>query len=149
MANTVRVKVGETWYTVEIEDLNGNPVHAIVDGQPVEVEVQQLNSETPSPETSRAQPESPAPNAAPAPPPTPATPVSASNFKKFRTPMPGVILSISVNVGDKVITGDEICILEAMKMQQTLRADWSGIVRAIHVIPGQQVSDGAPIIDLE
>jgi biotin carboxyl carrier protein len=36
-----------------------------------------------------------------------------------------------------------------MKMQQVLRADWTGIVRAIHVEPGQQVLDGDPIAELE
>ncbi len=63
--------------------------------------------------------------------------------------MPGVILSLSVNPGDQVVTGDAICILEAMKMQQVLRADWSGIVKSVFVTVGQQVMNGAPIIELE
>ena len=63
--------------------------------------------------------------------------------------MPGIIISVAVAVRDQVITGDEICVLEAMKMQQTLRADWSGIVRKVHVESGQQVLDGDPIVELE
>ncbi len=63
--------------------------------------------------------------------------------------MPGVILSVAVGTGDQVVTGDEICVLEAMKMQQTLRADWSGIVGKVHVAPGQQVLDGDPIVELD
>ena len=63
--------------------------------------------------------------------------------------MPGTILSIEVGVGDLVVTGDPVCVLEAMKMEQVLRADWSGVVRVVHVIVGQQVSDGSPIIELE
>ena len=59
------------------------------------------------------------------------------------------IISISVERGDQVITGDEICVLESMKMQQSLRADWSGIVKTVHVQAGQQVLDGDPIVDLE
>ena len=54
-----------------------------------------------------------------------------------------------MSVGDEVVTGDEICVLEAMKMQQMLRADWSGIVRSVHVEAGQQVLDGDPIVELE
>lgn len=69
--------------------------------------------------------------------------------KVFAAPMPGVILSLSVNPGDQVVTGDAICILEAMKMQQVLRADWSGIVKSVFVTVGQQVMNGAPIIELE
>jgi biotin carboxyl carrier protein len=62
--------------------------------------------------------------------------------------MPGIIISVSVEVGTNVVTGDDVCILEAMKMQQTLRADWSGVVSAVHVQPGQQVSEGDPIVEL-
>ena len=62
--------------------------------------------------------------------------------------MPGIIVSVSVEVGAQVVTGDEICVLEAMKMQQTLRADWTGMVSAVHVQPGQQVSEGDPIVAL-
>ena len=101
---TVRVKVGDHWYTVEVEDLTVEPVRAT----------------GPAPSTGRV----------------------------FRTPMPGVIISVDVSVGDQVVTGDDVCVLEAMKMQQTLRADWSGIVKTVYVQPGQQVLDGAPIIDL-
>ena len=63
--------------------------------------------------------------------------------------MPGTILSIEVNPGDQVIIGDAICVLEAMKMQQVLRADWSGVVRSVLVTVGQQVMNGTPIVELE
>ena len=63
--------------------------------------------------------------------------------------MPGTILSVLVGVGDQVVTGDTICILEAMKMQQSLRADWSGMVKAVYVDVGQQVLNGTPILELE
>ena len=69
--------------------------------------------------------------------------------KTFVAPMPGTTLSVDVEVGDQVVTGDPVCVLEAMKMQQVLRAEWSGVVRAVHVIVGQQVQDGSPIIELE
>ena len=63
--------------------------------------------------------------------------------------MPGTILSIEVNPGDQVVTGDTICVLEAMKMHQELRADWSGVVKEVMVSVGQQVLGGAPIVELE
>ena len=55
----------------------------------------------------------------------------------------------AVRVGDQVVTGDTVCILEAMKMEQSLRADWSGVVTAIYVVVGEQVLGGAPILELE
>ena len=63
--------------------------------------------------------------------------------------MPGSIISVAVKEGDQVITGDDVCVLEAMKMQQSLKADWSGIVKKVFVSSGDQVNDGSPIIELE
>ena len=143
MSKRLKVKVGERWYTVEVEDLDTNPVQVLVDGDPVEVDLDEaLALESPiSPAMEPDTGQTPALE-----PPATRTP---SAIKVFRCPMPGVIVSLTVKEGDQVVTGDEVCVLEAMKMQQSLRADWSGIVRAVHVRPGQQVQDGDPIIELE
>ena len=136
---TLRVQVGDTWYTVEAVDLAADPALVRVDGELVEVTLGQpvaAQTAEPEPET-RSEPKTDVSSAEPA------------AGRTFRTPMPGVIVSVAVAAGDQVVTGDEVCVLEAMKMQQTLRADWSGIVKTVHVQPGQQVPDGAPIVDLE
>ena len=137
---TLRVRVGGAWYTVEAVDLTTDPVRVRVDGEMVEVtlgEPAAAQAAEPDAET-RSEPEAEVSASA--------TPTSG---RTFSTPMPGVIFSVAVAAGDQVVTGDEVCVLEAMKMQQTLRADWSGIVKTVHVQPGQQVPDGAPIVDLE
>ena len=144
----MRVKVGKRWYTVEISDPTADPVVALVDGEEVQVHIQRT-VQAPKPEPAAA----PVPARAPTPVPEPAAPAPVSpehpgDTRQFRSPMPGVILSVAVQVGDQVVTGDEICVLEAMKMQQMLRADWSGIVSKVHVQSGQQVLDGDPIVDL-
>ena len=170
MATTLKVKVGERWFTVEVHDLDANPVRVLVDGEPVMVDIgQQFNDgQVPFPEAGSTvtpvvamSPAAERPAQAPAEVSAPAEtrPASsgsptaaarpASARKSFFAPMPGVILSVSVNVGDTVVTGDEVCVLEAMKMQQTLRCDWSGVVKEVHVQPGQQVLGGDPIVDLE
>ena len=142
----LRVKVEDRWYTVELDDLQADPVLATVDGVPVEVSIEgrggggQVDGAPDSLDGSR-------PAQLPANPAPPAIPASA--LKVFRAPMPGAIVSLAVAVGDQVVTGDEVCVLEAMKMQQVLRADWTGIVRAVHVHPGQQVLDGEPLVELE
>lgn len=151
MTATLRVKVGERWYTVEVGDLDEFPIQAVVDGELVEVEMGDMPAAM-SPQTDaadlpveRREPTQPAPRPERA--ARPAT--SAEPSRSFKTPMPGVIVSVAVKEGDQVVTGDPICILEAMKMQQTLRADWSGIVQAVHVTAGDQVVDGQAIADLE
>ena len=151
MTATLRVKIGERWYTVEVGDLDEFPIQAVVDGELVEVEMGDIPAAM-SPQTDaadmpvqRREPSQPAPTLERTARPT----TSAEPSRSFTTPMPGVIVSVAIKVGDQVVTGDPICILEAMKMQQTLRADWSGIVQAVHVTAGDQVVDGQAIADLE
>ena len=151
MATKLNVKIGERWYTVEVGDLDEYPIQAVVDGELVEVEMGDVPAPM-SPQTDAAdlpvQRREPA-QAAPTPERSARPATSAEPSRSFKTPMPGVIVSVAVKVGDQVVTGDPVCILEAMKMQQTLRADWSGIVQAVHVSAGDQVVDGQTIADLE
>ena len=151
MATTLKVKIEERWYTVEVGDLDEYPIQAVVDGELVEVEMGDMPTSM-SPQTDAAdlpvQRREPA-QAAPTPQRAARPATSAEPSRSFKTPMPGVIVSVAVKVGDQVVTGDPVCILEAMKMQQTLRADWSGIVQAVHVSAGDQVVDGQTIADLE
>ena len=70
------------------------------------------------------------------------------DHKFFNSPMPGSVISVSVNVGDLLKIGDQVCILDSMKMQQTVITDVAGEVINIVANPGDQVSQGAPLIVL-
>ena len=153
MSETVRVKVEGKWYTVEVGDLTQRPVTAVVDGHTIQVDVG-YPAPQPDSRSSVQVAATPAPIAPPASLPVsrPADAVvgrAPGATKLFRTPLPGTILSIEVNPGDQVVTGDTICVLEAMKMHQELRADWSGVIKEVMVSVGQQVLAGAPIVELE
>lgn len=63
--------------------------------------------------------------------------------------MPGKIIRILVNQGDEVAEGDVICILEAMKMENELKAPRAGTVRALHAQPGQDVEMGTVLAEIE
>ena len=143
MADMLRVKVNDRWYTVEAVDVDSEPAVVLVDGERVEVSLSQPLVQAAAPPQAAALPAQPA-----GPPPPPKAAPSAGG-RAFTSPMPGIVLSVAVGVGDQVTTGDDICVLEAMKMQQTLKADWSGVVSAVHVIAGQQVQDGDAIVELE
>jgi biotin carboxyl carrier protein len=164
MTETLKVQVNGKWYVVEVESLTTDPVRTLVDGHAVEVslssesavpaEIQVSSSKSavsaPTPVTPPSTPvQSKPPPVQPPPTPPPAISGTPTAVKMFSAPMPGTILSVSVAVGDQVVTGDTVCILEAMKMQQALKADWSGLVKAVYVSVGQQVSDGDPILELE
>ncbi len=63
--------------------------------------------------------------------------------------MPGKIIRLLVAAGDQVAEGDVVCILEAMKMENELKAPKAGTVTAIHVQPGQDVEMGAVLAEIE
>jgi acetyl-CoA/propionyl-CoA carboxylase biotin carboxyl carrier protein len=61
-------------------------------------------------------------------------------------PMPGMIIRMLVGVGDQVLENDGICVIEAMKMENVVRAGRAGSVTEIRVSPGDTVESGAPIV---
>jgi pyruvate carboxylase subunit B len=63
-------------------------------------------------------------------------------------PMPGMVVKIEVAVGDTVTPGQGVAIVEAMKMENELKAESAGVVARIHVEPGQAVEKDQILIDL-
>ncbi|KAJ2882635.1 hypothetical protein H4R27_003320 [Coemansia aciculifera] len=63
-------------------------------------------------------------------------------------PMPGTIISVAVSVGDVVAEGAQVAVVEAMKMQNVLRAPRPGVVKAVHVVPGATVSGDDILVEL-
>lgn len=63
-------------------------------------------------------------------------------------PMPGLVVRVSVAVGDTVTAGQGLVVVEAMKMENELRASVAGIVTAVLAIPGQAVDKGALLVEL-
>uniref|UniRef100_H2ZP40 Propionyl-CoA carboxylase alpha chain, mitochondrial n=1 Tax=Ciona savignyi TaxID=51511 RepID=H2ZP40_CIOSA len=64
-------------------------------------------------------------------------------------PMPGKMGSLNCAVGDMVAMGDEVCIVEAMKMHNSLTASKDGKIKAIHCKPGDSISEDDLLIELE
>ena len=65
------------------------------------------------------------------------------------SPMPGKIFQINVREGDKVERGDALLILEAMKMEHTLKAPCDGLVKNVLIKLHQQVDAGASLLEIE
>jgi biotin carboxyl carrier protein len=66
-----------------------------------------------------------------------------------KAPMPGKVLSVMINVGDTVAKGDGIMILEAMKMENVLKAEGDCVIKSILIEAGQTVEKGQVMIELE
>ncbi len=69
--------------------------------------------------------------------------------KQVVAPMPGLLLSVAVSAGDAVKSGEELAVLEAMKMENTLRAERNGTVAKIHFEAGASVEVDQVIMELE
>jgi acetyl-CoA/propionyl-CoA carboxylase biotin carboxyl carrier protein len=77
------------------------------------------------------------------------TGVLGSGSGKVTVPMQGTIVKVNVEVGQAVEAGDTVVILEAMKMENTVNAEKSGVVTAVHVATGDQVGGGDVVVEIE
>jgi acetyl/propionyl-CoA carboxylase alpha subunit len=67
----------------------------------------------------------------------------------LKAPMPGLIVRVNVQAGDQVQAGQGLVVMEAMKMENELRATAAGRVKAVIAAPGTAVEKGALLIELE
>ena len=63
-------------------------------------------------------------------------------------PMPGLIVRVNVSPGDSVIAGASLVVMEAMKMENELRASAAGVISAVHVSAGMAVEKGTVLVEL-
>jgi len=142
---TVRVKVGDRWYTVEVGDLTRSPVEVTVEGQIFHVEIEGLSPRAPA----RARRPQGGDGAVTAPSPAHRPTAAPPSDKILRAPMPGRVIAIMVRPGDRVTAGQEVCVVEAMKMEQSIWAPRDGVVKAVHVQPMDSVGANDPLLELE
>lgn len=70
-------------------------------------------------------------------------------FTNVHAPMPGLVLNVMVAPGQHVHSGDGLLVLEAMKMENELRAQTDGVVKTLHVAPGDAVGKNALLLEFE
>ena len=139
-----KYKINGNEYAVCINEVNDTTANVTVNGEEYKVEWEKPKEEKP---VVKVQPVAAKPaQAAPAPAVAPAAAVKGNAIK---TPLPGVIIDVKVNVGDTVKKGDTVVVLEAMKMENNINADRDGKVSAIQVAKGDTVADGAVLVVLE
>jgi propionyl-CoA carboxylase alpha chain len=74
---------------------------------------------------------------------------AADTTKILVSPMPGLLVSLAVEEGDAVKLGQEVCVVEAMKMENVLRAERDGTVAKIHASAGSSLAVDQPIVEFE
>jgi glutaconyl-CoA/methylmalonyl-CoA decarboxylase subunit gamma len=140
----VHVTVQDKTYDVKIDDLLSRPIQVEVDGQIFEVwpeepkESLNYQKSTIEPQTEKSTQTDDSGK------------LEESNFPKsyiVKAPIPGVIIEIKVYPGDVVEYGQELCVLEAMKMKNSIRAGKSGTIDKILITTGEQVKQSQILME--
>ncbi|MGM9937015.1 MAG: biotin/lipoyl-containing protein [Candidatus Ornithomonoglobus sp.] len=117
-----------------------------VNGKTYEVDVEEVGGvPTAAPVAAPAA----APKAAPAAAPKAAPKATGSmGANKVTAPMPGTVVSIKVNVGDKVESGTLVAVLEAMKMENEIFAGVDGVIASVNASAGDSVNTGDVLVSV-
>jgi biotin carboxyl carrier protein len=133
----LKVQVEGQTFEVEVGDLSARPIVATVDGERFEVWPETETPAVASPTPSLPIPFGPTGGHAPA--AQSPLPSGGDLVRVVRAPIPGVIVGIAVQPGANVGIGDELCVLEAMKMRNPIRATRPGQIAKVCVSVGQHV----------
>ena len=142
-----KFKINGNDYNIAIISTTGNVADVTVNGVEYKVEIE---NEMPA---VQAVPQAAAPAAKPAPTPVAAAPAPvvakpAGEGRPVTSPLPGVIIEVSVKEGDTVAAGQKVAVLEAMKMENEIQSDRAGVVTKINVAKGASVLERAAIVTI-
>lgn len=157
-ANGQRVKKGDVLLVIEamkmandiVSDVEGTVQRiAVTEGQSVnqgDLLVEMVADAVAAPAAAAA----PAPKAAPAPAaaPAPVAPKAAAGAKVVEAPLPGTITKVLVKPGQALKAGETVCMMEAMKMENSITVEFAGTVKSVLVEVGAQVQSGQALVEL-
>ena len=140
-----KYKINGNLYNVTVGDIEENNVKVEVNGTSYTVELEKSVKPKIRPVVRTA-------NTTPAAPPPASTvtrQAAAAGKSSIKSPLPGVILDLKVKEGDAVKRGQTLLILEAMKMENDIKADHDGKVTSIYVSKGESILEGTDLISIE
>lgn len=144
---TYKFKINGNEYNVDINSVEGSIAEVTVNGASYTVEMENAPvapaQAVPTAAPAPAQAAAPAAQAAPAP---AAKPAGAG--QAVTSPLPGVIIEVSVKEGQAVKAGQKVAVIEAMKMENEIQAPADGTVTAVLVNKGDSVLEGAEIVKI-
>jgi biotin carboxyl carrier protein len=149
LGRRVKVTVNGKSYVVEVAgSLTSSPVTVKVNGQPYVVDVESAEVMTKKAPSAAVHDTVMRETAAPPKAPTPVAPAGPS-VSNLKAPMPGAIIEVMAKPGDRVKYGQQLCTLEAMKMNNHIRSPRDGVVATVEVSVGQTVMHGAVLFTFE
>ena len=139
--------INDMEYNVTVNSVAGDKAEVTVNGVVYQVKIE--NNEVVNAVPASVQPVNAMPAAAPvAAAPAPAVAPASGAGKPVNSPLPGVIVAVKVKVGDAVKNGQVVAILEAMKMENEIQAEFDGVVTSVNVAQGDSILEGAPIVTI-
>ncbi len=140
----IHVKIQDKIFEVRIGDILTRPIQATVDGEVFEVWPEEMMVPPAGQRTASV--------------PQVTHPVQPADIGKVgdrsllkqiavKAPIPGVIIEVKVSAGDAVEYGQELCVLEAMKMKNSIRSGKAGIIDKVLVSTGDQVSQSQTLME--
>lgn len=141
---TYKFKINGNEYNVDINSVEGNIANVTVNGATYEVEMDTpVSAPAAAVRDSSAAPQNDTQAPAPAPAAKP-----AGEGKAVTSPLPGVIIEVSIKEGQTVKAGQKVAVIEAMKMENEIQASSDGTVTAVLVNKGDSVLEGAEIVKI-
>lgn len=137
--------INDMEYNVTVNSVAGDKAEVTVNGVVYQVKIE--NNEVVNAVPASVQPTAAPVAVAPVSPATPAAPAAGSG-KPVKSPLPGVIVAVKVKVGDAVKNGQVVAVLEAMKMENEIQAEFDGVVTSVNVSQGDSILEGAPIVTI-
>ena len=137
--------INDMEYNVTVNSVTGDKAEVTVNGVVYQVKIE--NNEVVNAVPASVQPAAAPVTAAPVSPAAPAAPAAGAG-KPVKSPLPGVIVAVKVKVGDAVKNGQVVAILEAMKMENEIQAEFDGVVTSVNVAQGDSILEGAPIVTI-
>ena len=136
-----KFKIGGKEYNVTVNPKEGKFFDVTVNGATYEVESENAPAAAPAPVAAAAPVQAAPAAAAPA-----AKPAGAGEV--VPSPLPGVIIEVSVKEGQQIKQGQKVVVLEAMKMENEIPAPKDGTVTVIHVHKGDSLQEGDPVVTI-
>ncbi len=145
------LKIGDKDYKAEVKEITAETATIVVNDTEYSIELKELGRKAgfKIPSTGSA---APAPAAAPVATAAPAAaapaPAANGDSEGVKAPLPGLIVDIMVSAGSQVKAGQNLLVMEAMKMENQVQAPYDGTVKKVIVNKGDTVAEGDVLVEI-
>lgn len=126
-------------FSTTVNELEGNVAEVTVNGTTFKVEIEKEQPAAAAPRATAQKVVSAAQQAA-----APA----AGGVQVVKSPLPGSIVKVNIKVGDNVKVGDELLTMESMKMENSVKSEFAGVVKAVYAEPGKNVMQEDKLVEI-